>query len=117
MPHGGPDLLEIKEKNMAKVSIPQFIHYIPKLNWQVGQADVVDGMKFTAFPFKDMSAAGYSLVGPGTIEFDLPDNFDPRGQQIAAMVKQREKLQQEFAESVERINRTISELTAIEYTP
>jgi len=100
---------------MAKVSIPQFIHCMPKLDWQVGQSDVVD-MKFTAFPFKDMSAAGYSLVGPGTLEFDLPDDFDPRGQQIAALVKQREKLQQELAESIKRINRTISELTVIEYT-
>jgi len=101
---------------MAKVSIPQFIHCKPASIWNTGP-DVINGHMFLAGATSDMSEYGWSLVGPGTIEFDLPDDFDPRGKQIAALVKQREKVQQESAESVERINRTISELTAIEYTP
>ena len=92
-------------------------HCQPAREWEIGQTDVLNNLKFNNFCVADMSEAGYSLVGPGTLEFDLPDDFDPRGQQIASLVKQREKVQQEFAESVARINQAISELSAIEYTP
>ena len=51
------------------------------------------------------------------IELEIPDNYDPTAQKIAALQKEKEMAQQEFAKKVASINERISKLQAIEYTP
>jgi len=50
------------------------------------------------------------------IEFEVPDNFDPRAQQIAALEKQKQKVMAEYQKTVNEINDNISKLQALEYT-
>jgi hypothetical protein len=46
----------------------------------------------------------------------VPDNYDPRAQQIAALEKQKQKVMADFQKSVAEINERISNLQALEYT-
>lgn len=101
---------------MAKISIPGFIHAHPAHEWEEG-ADVVDGHRMTFSMFEDMSEYGHVTVCPHTLEFTMPEGWDPRAQQIEALKAQKEKLQREFSESVMRIDAQISRLQAIEYAP
>jgi hypothetical protein len=51
------------------------------------------------------------------IEIDVPDDYDPRAQQIVALEKQKTKITAEFQKSLTEINRSIGELQALEFTP
>ena len=50
------------------------------------------------------------------MELDIPDNYDPTAQKLAALQKEKEKAQEEFSKKVASINERISKLQAIEYT-
>lgn len=51
------------------------------------------------------------------IEIEVPENFDPRAQKIAALEKQKQKAMADYQKSVTDINDRISKLQALEYTP
>jgi len=50
------------------------------------------------------------------IEIEIPDNYDPTAQQIAALEAQKEKAMFNFNKTVMDINTRISKLQALEYT-
>ena len=50
------------------------------------------------------------------IEIELPDDFDPREQQIAALEKEKQKVMADSQKTVTEINDRISKLQALEYT-
>jgi hypothetical protein len=50
---------------------------------------------------------------PYEFEAEVPDSFDPRPQQIAALEEQKRKLQAEFAQSVAKIDDQIKKYLAI----
>lgn len=50
------------------------------------------------------------------IVLDVPDEYDPTAQKLAALQKEKEKAQAEFANKVANINERISKLQAIEFT-
>lgn len=50
------------------------------------------------------------------IELDVPDNYDPTAQKIAALEKEKNKAQVEFSQKVASINERISKLQALEFT-
>ena len=56
-----------------------------------------------------------TYVGPQEIEIDVPKNYDPRAQQIAALEKQKQKVIADFQKSVDDISERISKLQALEY--
>jgi len=58
-----------------------------------------------------------TYIGMQEIEIDVPDDYDPRAQQIVALEKQKTKITAEYQKSVTEINRSISELQALEFTP
>ena len=60
--------------------------------------------------------SSYIPVCPHTLVVDIGD-FDPRQQQLKALEAKRDDLNKKFAAAVLEINRHISELQAIEYTP
>ena len=47
------------------------------------------------------------------IEIDVPDNFDPRGQQIAALEKEKQEVMAKYQKTVTCINNRINNLKAI----
>ena len=50
------------------------------------------------------------------IELEVPEDFDPRAQQVAALEEKKQKVMADYQQSVTEINRRISELQALEYT-
>ena len=50
------------------------------------------------------------------MEIEVPENYDPRAQQIAALEKQKQRVMADFQKRVNEINERISKLSALEYT-
>ncbi|CAB4134160.1 hypothetical protein UFOVP272_27 [uncultured Caudovirales phage] len=71
--------------------------------------------KFVPFAYPHESVL-YTFVCEQEIELDVPDNFDPRANQIAALEKQKQKVMADYQKSVAEINDRISKLQALEYT-
>jgi hypothetical protein len=57
-----------------------------------------------------------TYVGAQEIELDVPDDYDPRAQKIAALEKHKQKVMADFQKTVDQINDRISKLQALEYT-
>jgi hypothetical protein len=55
-------------------------------------------------------------VSEQEVEIEVPDNYDPRAQQIAALEKQKQKVMADYQKMVTDINEKISKLQALEYT-
>lgn len=100
---------------MRTVSIPGYLHAQPAHDWETG-ADVVDGQRLHFMTYEDMSDHGYVMVCAHTIEFVMPEGWDPRAQQIEALKAKKAQLERDFSEAVMKINAQISNLQAIEYT-
>jgi hypothetical protein len=92
-----------------------FVHARPASDWDAGD-HIVDGQEITVWRFDDMTSQGYVMVTPVTVDFEFPEGWDPRAQQIDALRMQKEKLRREFSESVMKIDRQINQLLAIENT-
>ena len=56
-----------------------------------------------------------TYVGPQDIEIDVPEDYDPRAQQIAALEAMKQKVMADYHKSVTEINDRISKLLALEY--
>jgi hypothetical protein len=54
-----------------------------------------------------------AYVGSQEIEIDVPDNFDPRAQQIAALEEEKKKVMALSQQAVTKINNRINNLKAI----
>lgn len=50
------------------------------------------------------------------IEINVPDDYDPRAQKIAALEKHKQKVMADYQKTLVEINERISKLQAIEYT-
>ena len=70
---------------------------------------------FDAYSFRTPDTANLTLVCEQDIEFDVPENYDPTAQKIAALQAQKAKAQEDFNNSVFQINELISKLQALEY--
>lgn len=57
-----------------------------------------------------------TYVGSQEVEVEVPDNYDPRAQQVAALEKKKQKVMADFHKTVAEINEQISNLQALEYT-
>lgn len=93
-----------------------FVQAKPADIWETGP-DVLDGHAFTVWKHEDMKSHGFVMVCPVTVEFDIPEGWDPRVQQLEALKHKKEELKKEFSEAVRRIDAQISRLQAIDYTP
>tara|TARA_R110000868_G_scaffold8513_3_gene44079 strand:- start:20629 stop:20910 length:282 start_codon:yes stop_codon:yes gene_type:complete len=71
---------------------------------------------FQVYSCKMEDSEHRTYVGEQEIEVDVPDNYDPRAQKIAALEKYKQKVMADFQKNVADINRRISELQAIEFT-
>jgi hypothetical protein len=57
-----------------------------------------------------------TYVGEQEIEIEVPDNYDPRAQKIAALERHKQKVMADYQKTVTQINERISKLQALEYT-
>jgi len=92
-----------------KVKTKIYIYYL-KYGWE-------DKGEYEVFSFKIDDEDCRTYVGEQEIELEVPDNYDPRPQQIAALEEQKRKAMAEFQKTVDDINERISKLQAITYEP
>ena len=91
-----------------KIKITGYIHYC-KYSWEPEGA-------FEVFSLKMGDSDYRTYVGEQEIEVDVPDNYDPRAQQITALERKRQKVMADYQAMVTDINEKISKLQALEYT-
>jgi hypothetical protein len=72
--------------------------------------------KFSVYPFKIDDCEHLTYVGQQEVEIDVPEDYDPRAQKVAALEKQKRKVMADFQKTVDTINEKISKLQALEYT-
>jgi hypothetical protein len=72
--------------------------------------------QFQVFSCKLEDAEHRTYVGEQEIEIDVPDNYDPRAQQVAALEKRKQQVMADFQKTITEINERISNLQALEYT-
>jgi len=72
--------------------------------------------EFQVFSFKLDDAEHRTYVCEQEVEIEVPDNYDPRAQQIAALEKQKQNVMADYQKMVTEINERISNLQALEYT-
>ena len=75
-----------------------------------------DVQKYDVFSIKLDDSEHRVYIGEQEIEIDVPNNYDPRAQQIAVLEKQKQKIMADFTKTVTGINDRISKLQALEYT-
>lgn len=72
---------------------------------------------YVVVPFRVDDDENRTFVCEKAIEVDVPDNYDPTAQQIAALEAQKDKAKKECANIIVGIDIRISKLQALEYTP
>ncbi len=65
--------------------------------------------------YKDEDTDNVVYIGPVKVAVDVPEDFDPTAQQVAALERLREKVQAEFTAKLNEINTRISNLQALTY--
>ena len=91
-----------------KIKIMAHVHY-QKFEWE-------EKGQYRIASFKMDDSEDRSYVGQQEVEFDVPENYDPTAQKIAALQVEKEKAQEAFHKSIHQINERISKLQALEYT-
>jgi hypothetical protein len=94
--------------NAMKIKITVYVHQ-NQYSWQ-------EAAEFSIHSFRMPDTEHRTYICEQEIEVDIPDNYDPTAQQLAALQKEKEKAQEEFSKKVASINERISKLQAIEYT-
>ena len=91
-----------------KTTVTVHLHYL-KYVWE-------EKGEFQLFPCELGDDEHRTYIGPREVEIDLPENYDPRAQQIAALEKQKQRVMADFQNTITEINARISNLQALEYT-
>lgn len=91
-----------------KIKTIAYIHYT-KYSWEEEGEFRVDCIRLNDNEY-------HTFVGEQEVEIDVPDNYDPRPQKIAALEKQKQKAMADYQKSVMDINHRISKLLALELT-
>jgi len=91
-----------------KIKTTVHIHHSQHLWEETGE--------YLVFYAKLHDTAHRTYVCSQEIEIEVPDDYDPRAQKIAALEAQKAQAAADYQKTVTDINRRISELQAIEYT-
>jgi LmbE family N-acetylglucosaminyl deacetylase len=71
--------------------------------------------RYTVYSCKLGDTESQTYVGEQEIEIDVPDDYDPRAQKIAALEAHKLKVMADYQKTVTEINTRISKLQAIEF--
>ena len=91
-----------------KTTITAHLHYL-KFAWE-------EKGEFELFSCKLGDDEHRTYIGEREIEVEVPDNYDPRAQQIAALEKQKQRVMADSHKAITEIEGKISNLQALEYT-
>ena len=69
--------------------------------------------EFEVYPFNLDDTHYRTYVCEQEIEIEVPDNYDPRAQQIEALEKEKQKVMADYQKTVTDINNRINNLKAI----
>jgi hypothetical protein len=89
-----------------KIKTTAHVHY-QKYAWQ-------EKGEYRLASFKLDDTAERTYVGEQEIDVDIPDDYDPRAQQIAALEALKQKVMADYQKSVMEINDRINKLLALE---
>ena len=89
-----------------KIKTTAHVHY-QKYAWQ-------EKGEYRLASFKLDDSAERTYVGQQEIEIDIPEDYDPRAQQIAALEALKQKVMADYHKSVMEINDRIGKLLALE---
>lgn len=96
---------------MAKHTINGFIVYRPERWWEDHER-----IDFQTYDPRDIDHSTAVFVSEHSFEVEVPDDFDPRPQQIQALEKKRDAVRDEMSARITEINQQIQSLLAIEHT-
>jgi hypothetical protein len=88
-----------------KIKTTVHIHHA-KWEWE-------DEAQYIVYSCKLDDSASIAYICEQEIEIEVPENYDPRAQQIAALEKQKQKVMADFTKTVTEINERINKLQAI----
>jgi len=88
-----------------KIKITVYIHQ-QKYEWEDKEQYLVYSHKFDDTDYRQ-------YICEQEIEIEIPDDFDPRAQQIAALEKEKQKVMADYQKTVTEINNRINNLKAI----
>lgn len=91
-----------------KVKITAHVYY-SKYSWEK------EG-EYIVFYAKIDDTEAQTYIGEQELEIEVPDNYDPRAQKVAALEKHKQKIMADYQKTVDEINERISKLQALEYT-
>ena len=89
-----------------KIKTIAHVHY-QKYAWQ-------EKGEYRLASFKLDDSAERTYVSEQEIEIDIPEDYDPRAQQIAALEALKQKVMADYHKSVMEINDRINKLLALE---
>jgi hypothetical protein len=96
---------------MAKITQTVFVHYDPSQS-----CEYMGWARYDLKRYQSDGDTGHLFICEAEVTFEVPDNFDPRPQQVKALEEKKRQLQAQFAAAVSEIHRQISQLQAIEHT-
>lgn len=91
-----------------KTTITAHLYHV-KLPWE-------EKGEFELFPCKFDDNEHRIYIGEREVMVEVPDGYDPRAQQIAALEKQKQKVMADSQKEITEIDGKISKLQALEYT-
>ena len=94
-----------------KVTVKGFVFW--KKGYQ--EEDVFELLPWDRRKWDETNNDGRVFVKEHTTEIEVPDDFDPRPQQVAALIAEKQKARAEFLARVTEIDRQIQSLLAIEH--
>ena len=94
-----------------KVTVKGFVF------WKKGYQEegVFELLPWDCREWNEIVRDGRVFVKEHTTEIEVPDDFDPRQQQVAALEAEKQKARAEFHARVTEIDRQIQSLLAIEH--
>ena len=94
-----------------KVTVKGFVFW--KKGYQ--EESVFELLPWDCREWGETNRGGRVFVKEHTTEIEVPDDFDPRQQQVAALEAEKQKARAEFHARVTEIDRQIQSLLAIEH--
>ena len=91
-----------------KITITAHLYHVKYLWKKKGE--------FELFPCKFDDNELRTYIGEREVVVDVPEDYDPRAQQIAALEKQKQEVMADSQKAITEIDGKISKLQALEYT-
>ena len=91
---------------MMKIKTTIYIFYT-QYSWE-------EKGNYEVLSFKTANTEDRTYVCEQEIEIEVPDNYDPRAQKVAALQARKLKIMADYQKTVTEINARISELQALE---